>query len=72
MSTILSIGQVGTSIILIALILLQERESGVSAIFGGGEGEFYRHRRGVEKLLFTGTLVLMALFIALALLNLVL
>jgi len=45
------------SIILIVTVLLQVRGSGVGSLFGGGGGEFYRSRRGVEQLLFYGTIV---------------
>jgi len=46
---------------LIIAILLQAKGVGLSATFGG-EGAFYRSRRGVEKLLFRLTIVLAFLF----------
>jgi preprotein translocase subunit SecG len=59
------------SIVLIVLILLQERSGGMSGIFGGHGGEFYQTRRGVEKIIFFATVILVAVFIVLAILNLV-
>jgi preprotein translocase subunit SecG len=46
---------------LIAVILLQAKGVGLSATFGG-EGTFYRSKRGVEKLLFRLTIFLAFLF----------
>jgi protein translocase SecG subunit len=63
--------QIIISIILIVLILLQERSGGLSGIFGGQGGEFYQTRRGLERIMFISTIVLVAAFIALSLLNLV-
>lgn len=66
----LTIAQVAVSIVLIALILLQERSSGLSGVFGGGDGGFYQTRRGLEKFIFWGTVVVAAAFAVLALLSL--
>ena len=68
----LAIAQIVVSILLIALILLQERSSGLSGILGGGEGGFYQTRRGLEKFVFWSTIVLTAAFAAMALASLVL
>lgn len=66
MNTVLTILQVAISLFLIAAILLQQRGTGLSATFGG-EGNVYRTKRGLEKFLFAATIVLAALFIAVAL-----
>ena len=71
MSQILSIAQLALSVVLIVLILLQERSSGMSGVFGGGEGGFYQTRRGVEKVVFASTIVLSVAFLLLSLLHLV-
>ncbi len=68
----LAIAQIVVSILLIALILLQERSSGLSGILGGGEGGFYQTRRGLEKAIFWSTIILAAVFAVLALAGLVL
>ena len=59
------------SIALVALILLQERSSGLSGLFGGGDGGFYQTRRGLERVFFGSTVALTVLFIALALYQLI-
>ena len=63
--------QVIVSILLIIFILLQERSSGLSGILGGSESASYQTRRGLEKFIFYGTIVLAVVFIGLALLRLV-
>ena len=58
---------------LIACILLQQRGTALGSAFGGGGGgggEFYATRRGIQKKIFHITIILGALFILLALLNL--
>ncbi len=61
--------QILISAALVVLILLQERSAGLSGVFGG-EGGFYQTRRGLEKTIFRGTIVLTIAFVALAILNL--
>jgi protein translocase SecG subunit len=62
----IAIIQIIIAIAIIALILLQERSSGMSGLFGGGEGGFYQARRGMEKTIFIATIVLAVLFVGLA------
>lgn len=62
MKSFLVIFQVVIAILLIITILSQEKGAGLSATFGGG-GEFYKSRRGIDKVLFTLTIVLSVLFI---------
>lgn len=59
------------AILLIILILLQERSSGLAGILGGSESASYQTRRGLEKFIFYGTVVLAVIFIGLALLRLI-
>jgi len=68
---ILDIAQLTTAIILIVLILLQERSSGLSSIFGGGGESSYQTRRGLEKFIFSGTIVCAIIFVALTLFSLI-
>jgi len=63
---IIKILQAITGVLIIVLILLQQRSIGLSAIFGG-EGGFYQTRRGLEKLIFGATIVLIIVFIFLSL-----
>ncbi|KKW46685.1 MAG: preprotein translocase subunit SecG [Candidatus Liptonbacteria bacterium RIFCSPLOWO2_01_FULL_56_20] len=69
---IIPITQVVVSVLLIVLILLQERSAGLSGIFGGESGGFYQTRRGMEKLIFWGTIVLAVVFMGLAVMQLIL
>jgi len=65
MST-LSIIQIVISILLIITILLQERTSGLSGVFGGNS-EFYHTRRGLERIIFWSSVVLAIAFAAISL-----
>lgn len=65
---ILSILQVVVSTLLICFVLLQQRGAGVSSLFGG-EGGYYFKKRGIEKVLFFGTVFLSMMFLGLALAN---
>ncbi len=68
----INIAQIFVSIVIIALILLQERESGLSGLFGGGDmGGVYQARRGFEKILFISTIVMAVVFVALSIINLI-
>lgn len=66
MRTFLVIFQIVVSVLLVLTILLQEKGVGLSSAFGGG-GEFYRSKRGVDRLLFIVTVVLSVLFVGCAL-----
>jgi preprotein translocase subunit SecG len=66
MLTTIKIIQIILAVLLVAAILLQQRGSGLGLAFGG-QGNVYRSRRGVEKLLFVATIVLAVLFCAAAL-----
>ena len=70
MTTFLLIVQIIVSCSLIAVILLQAKGSGLSGVFGG-EGGFYRSKRGVEKLLVITTIALGFLFLVLSVLQVV-
>lgn len=64
---ILSIIQVIIAILLIVVILLQMKGSGLSTAFGGS-GEFYRSRRNIEKLLVWATVFLSSIYAILSIL----
>ncbi len=68
---LLLLGQIVISVVLIALILLQERSSGLSPVLGGSGGAPYQTRRGLEKLIFIATIVAGIAFAVLAILHLV-
>jgi len=71
-SLILTIAQIVVSLILIALVLLQERSAGMSGIFGGDGGGIYQTRRGVERIAFGSTVVFAILFAIISIAQLVL
>lgn len=62
----IQIAQLIVSVILVAVILMQNRGTGLSGVFGGSSG-VYRTKRGVEKMLFRTTIVLAVLFFGLSL-----
>jgi len=57
------------SAFLVISILFQQRGAGGSAITGGGQASYYT-KRGFEKVLFIVTIILAFLFLATAVLNL--
>lgn len=71
MNTILPIAQGIIAILLIIFILVQQRGTALGSAFGGEGGAFYSTRRGIQKKIFWATIVSGALFIILALINLV-
>jgi preprotein translocase subunit SecG len=62
--SILLILQIVLSVLVVITVLLQVRGSGLGSLFGNIGGEFYRSRRGIETLLYRGTIVLIILFVA--------
>ncbi|MEK9180236.1 MAG: preprotein translocase subunit SecG [Patescibacteria group bacterium] len=69
---IISIAQIVTAVLIVILILLQERSAGISGLLGGGDsGGFYQTRRGLEKIIFYSTIALIVIFIGLAVYELV-
>ena len=70
MHKVISVIQIVVSVLLVAAILLQQRGTGLSATFGG-EGNIYRTKRGLEKIIFIATIVLAIIFFGLALLNVI-
>lgn len=62
---ILKIAQIIIAVLLMISILLQNRGSGLSGVFGGGGGGGnFSVKRGFEKKLFIATIVLAIIFIA--------
>ncbi len=62
------IAQLVLSVLLIALILIQSKGSGLSGVFGG-EGNVYRTKRGAERVIFYGTVAIAVIFFGVAILN---
>ncbi|MGE5392193.1 MAG: preprotein translocase subunit SecG [Candidatus Saccharibacteria bacterium] len=56
---------IGIDVLLVISILLQQKEGGLSTVFGG-EGTVYRSKRGIAKGLHYLTIVLSVLFIGIS------
>jgi len=54
------------SIVIIGLVMLQARGSGLAGMFSG-DGGVYKTRRGIEKTVFNATIAFSALFLILSL-----
>lgn len=63
--------QVVLAVLLVGGILLQQRGAGLGGAFGGGDGFGFNTRRGPEKVLFYGTIIIALLFVISALLALI-
>lgn len=69
MKNILYIIQIVISVLLIIVIMMQQKGSGLGSAFGG-DSAVYRTKRGAEKFIFRLTILLSILFLATALANL--
>lgn len=69
MKNVMLIIQLVVSVALMTMILLQAKGTGLGRAWGGG-GEFYKSRRGIEKVLFRFTVFLAAAFLLSSVLNL--
>lgn len=70
MVTYLNIIQILISVGLIVLLLLQSKGGGISNMFGG-EGSFYRSRRGVEKTVFQISIGLIVVFVIVSVISVI-
>ncbi len=70
MKQVLTVVQIIISVSLILVIMIQARGTGLGRTFGGGGGTSFS-RRGLEKLIFRLTFVLVILFLAISVLQLV-
>ena len=68
MNTVLIVIQFISAVLLIGAIMLQHRGAGVSEVFGGS-GNVYRTKRGLEKILFTSTIILSIIFFGVSLIQ---
>lgn len=70
MKPFISFIQIILGVLLILVIIIQQKGSGLGTSFGG-DMSFYRTKRGAEKLLFYVTIALSAAFILSALVGLI-
>lgn len=68
MQTALNIIQIVVSVLLILAIMFQVKGGGIGGIFGQSDS-VYRTKRGIERHLFIGTIILMIIFIALSMVS---
>jgi protein translocase SecG subunit len=69
MKIFLLILHIATAVSLITLILLQNSKGGLGG--GLGSGEFYRSKRGAERIVFMSTIIFAALFLLTSVANLI-
>lgn len=69
MQAAISVIQIILGILLILVIIIQQKGSGLGASFGGNMS-FYRTKRGAEKLLFYATIGIAVAFIVFSLVGL--
>jgi preprotein translocase subunit SecG len=69
MQNYLNVAQIVLTVALILVILFQVRGGGLGGIFGQ-PGTVYRTRRGVERILFQLTIVLVVVFVVISVLTL--
>jgi preprotein translocase subunit SecG len=65
MKTTIYILQIVVGVLLITLILIQQKGSGLGMAFGGSSA-IYRTKRGAEKIIFRATIVFAVLFLAIS------
>lgn len=63
----LNLVQIGLSLIVITVIVIQSKGGGLGNAFGGGAS--YHTKRGAEKTLFYLTIIVSTLFVSVAFLN---
>lgn len=66
----LFIFQIVLAVLLVLVIIIQQKGTGLGSSFGGELG-FYRTKRGAEKMLFYLTIILASLFVALSIIGLI-
>jgi preprotein translocase subunit SecG len=59
--------QIALAVIVIILVLIQERGGGISGLLGGDGQGTYQSRRGVERVIFFATIVATVAFAGIAL-----
>ncbi len=66
METALYIAQIITAIVLVIIVLTQNRSGGLGSAFGGDSASINRTRRGIEKTLFNFTIGAAVAFMAIS------
>jgi protein translocase SecG subunit len=71
MDNTIAIAQIVVSVILMILILLQQRGTALGSAFGQDGGSSYTSQRGIQKHIFWATIAMAGLFLILAVVNLI-
>jgi preprotein translocase subunit SecG len=71
MKTTFYIAQIVVAVALVTAILFQVKGGGIGGIFGQSDSVF-RTKRGIERWLFLGTIVLTVIFVALSMISMLL
>lgn len=58
--------EVIAGVVVIVTVLMQNRSGGLGSVFGGGGGELYRSKRGLEAVLYNGTVIAGTVFVSAA------
>lgn len=61
---------VGAAVLMVIFILLQNRGQSLGAAWGG-DSSYYRSKRGAERVIFNGTIVLAVIFVVAVLLGVI-
>jgi len=69
MKNVLLIVNIIVSILIVTLILIQGKGAGLGSAWGGG-GEMFQTRRGIEKVTLRITVILIAIFFIVSIINL--
>lgn len=70
MNNVILFLQIAVSVCLMVLIILQAKGVGLGRAWGGA-GDFYKSRRGVEKIVFNSTIILVIIFLISSILSLI-
>lgn len=71
MQNLVLIGSIILSVLIVGLILLQNKGAGLGSAWGGG-GEMFQTRRGLEKVTLNATIICIVLFFILSFAKLIL
>jgi len=69
--TIFSTITIILGLILIGLIIMQAKGTGLGSGFGGSDISFYGTKRGAEKVLFVSTIIVSILFLTVSLISVI-
>jgi preprotein translocase subunit SecG len=69
MKNIILFVNIALSVIIVIFILIQGKGAGLGSAWGGG-GELYQTRRGIEKVTLRLTVILIAIFFTVSIINL--